>query len=125
MNEQSMKEITKQMKADSFRMAALSKEERNRILSAVGEALVANKDAIFAANRQDMENAEAGDIPAPVKKRLRFDEHKLTDVCDGIKQLIALPDPIGKEVLARELDEGLILKRVTCPIGVIGIIFES
>lgn len=125
MNEQSMKEITKQMKADSFRMAALSKEERNRILSAVGEALVANKDAIFAANRQDMENAEAGDIPAPVKKRLRFDEHKLTDVFDGIKQLIALPDPIGKEVLARELDEGLILKRVTCPIGVIGIIFES
>ncbi|MCR5268957.1 MAG: glutamate-5-semialdehyde dehydrogenase [Lachnospiraceae bacterium] len=125
MSTQTMKEITKQMKADSFRMAALSEESRNRILGCVKEALNKNRDAIFAANRKDMENAEENNIPVPVKKRLLFDEHKLSDVTAGIEQLIALPDPIDKVVLERELDKGLLLKRVTCPIGVIGIIFES
>ncbi|MBO4902690.1 MAG: glutamate-5-semialdehyde dehydrogenase [Lachnospiraceae bacterium] len=120
-----MKQITKRMKADSFRMAALSEDTRNKILLAVKEALLENREAIFAANRQDMENAKANNIPSPVMKRLLFDEHKLKTVADGIDQLIGLEDPINRVVLEREMDAGLLLKRVTCPIGVIGIIFES
>ena len=58
-------------------------------------------------------------------KRLRFDEHKLTDVVDGIRSLIGLEDPVGKIKLHTTLDDGLELYRVTSPIGVIGVIFES
>ena len=120
-----MKEATRQMKADSFRMAALPSDTRNQILSAVKAALLAGREEIFAANHQDMAAAEENGIAESVKKRLKFDEGKLTDVTKGIDQLIALPDPINQVLLSRELDEGLILKRVSCPIGVIGIIFEA
>ena len=58
-------------------------------------------------------------------KRLRFDEHKLADVCAGIDDTIALPDPVGRTLLKREMDEGLVLVRESCPIGVIGVIFEA
>ena len=120
-----MMEITRKMKADSYKMAALDIETRNRVLYNVKEALLKSKDDIFAANKTDLENAEKNGIAASVKKRLKFDEHKLDDVCKGIEQLAGLADPIGKVMLERELDEGLILKRISCPIGVIGIIFEA
>ena len=68
--------------------------------------------------------AEAG-IAEAVVKRLKFDEHKLQDVCAGLDMLRELPDPLGRVTLNRELDEGLHLKRITCPIGVIGVIFEA
>ena len=120
-----MQEATGKMKTDSYKMAALSLEVRNDILKAVKEALLANREAIFAANKKDMAAAEENGIPASVKKRLKFDEHKLQDVTAGIDQLYSLPDPIGQTLLQRELDEGLRLYRVSCPIGVIGIIFEA
>lgn len=120
-----IQEVTTQMKADSYKMAALSLEERNTILKNVKEALLAGKEEIFVANKQDMDAAEANGISEAVKKRLKFDEHKLMDVTQGIEELIKLEDPIGNSQFVRELDEGLTLHRVTCPIGVIGIIFEA
>lgn len=120
-----MAEATKQMKADSYKMAALSLEVRNNILAKVKDALLANQEAIFKANKMDMDAAEENGVPASVKKRLKFDEHKLMDVTNGIDQLIGLEDPIGGTMLHRQLDEGLELYRVSCPIGVIGIIFEA
>lgn len=124
-NELSIKELTKKMKEESAYMAALSIDVRNNILAKVKEALLANADAIFAANKLDMENADANGIAESVKKRLKFNEGKLNDCANGIDELIKLDDPVGKLTLARELDEGLTLRRVTCPIGVIGIIFEA
>ncbi len=120
-----MKEITKKMKADSYKMAALDIETRNRILAEVKKALLENSEKIFAANRLDLENAEKNNIADSVKKRLKFDGHKLDDVTKGIEQLITLADPVNRVMLQRELDEGLVLKRISCPIGVIGIIFEA
>lgn len=117
--------ITANMKADSFKMAALSLEVRNNILKNVKEALLNNREEIFAANKMDMDAAEKNGITEAVKKRLKFDEHKLMDVTHGIEELIKLDDPIGKTQFKRQLDEGLILQRITCPIGVIGIIFEA
>lgn len=127
MHEQKMdiKSVTAQMKADSFKMAALSLETRNTILKNVKEALLNHREEIFAANKMDMEAAEANEITEAVKKRLKFDEHKLIDVIQGIEELIKLDDPIGKIQFKRQLDEGLTLHRITCPIGVIGIIFEA
>ena len=113
------------MKEDSPQMAALSLEVRNQALLAAADALLKEKEQIFAANQEDMDAAEQAGIPNAVMKRLKFDEHKLEDVLNGIKELVKLPDPLSKIQLARQLDEGLELYRVSCPIGVIGIIFEA
>lgn len=115
----------KKMKKDSPLMAALSLETRNQALAAVAAALSAQKEEIFSANREDMEAAAQAGIAPAVMKRLKFDEHKLADVLAGIEELKNLPDPLSQIQLARELDEGLTLYRTTCPIGVIGIIFEA
>ena len=106
-------------------LAASSHEERNAALRAIGQALQAQKKAIFAANAEDCRAAEEAGIAQAVMKRLVFNEAKLTDVCKGIDQLISLPDPIGRTLLKRELDAGLVLERVSVPIGVIGVIFEA
>ena len=121
----SMKEIAAKMKMAAPALAVSSNEQRNNALEAVKEALLLNKEAIFEANHKDMEAAEKNNIAPAVMKRLKFDEGKLADVCNGIDQLLTLEDPLGKLSLARELDEGLTLYRVSVPIGVIGIIFEA
>ncbi len=122
---ENMRETTASMRADSFKMAALTNEERNRILKGIKEALISNKENIFRANELDMKNALEQNIPDSVLKRLKFDEHKLSDVTEGIEQLMGLPDPLNKTLLKRELDKDFILQQITCPIGVIGIIFEA
>jgi glutamate-5-semialdehyde dehydrogenase len=106
-------------------LAASSNETRNAALRAIADALKANKERIFAANAEDCRAAGENGIAPAVMKRLAFNEAKLTDVCKGIDQLISLPDPIGKSLLKRELDAGLVLERVSVPIGVIGVIFEA
>lgn len=113
------------MKAVSPRMAASPLSLRNKALEKVREALQKDREAIFTANREDLARAEGQGISPAVKKRLIFDERKLSDVCQGIGSLLALPDPVGRVTLDRSLDQGLELKRVTVPIGVIGVIFEA
>ena len=115
----------RKMKEDSPIMAALPSETRNKALEAAGKALLENKEKIFQANKEDMEAAEKAGLGQAVMKRLKFDEHKLEDVIKGIRDLISLPDPLSQIQLARELDQGLELYRVTCPICVFGIIFEA
>lgn len=113
------------MKQISPYMASSSAKVRNGALYAIAEALQKEKENIFAANRKDLEKAKEDGISDAVYKRLKFDEGKLAAVLEGIGQLAELPDPIGKRQLDRELDEGLRLVRVSCPIGVIGVIFEA
>ncbi len=120
-----MQKATRRMKADSYKMAGLSLEIRNNILANVKKALIDNKEKIFQANNKDLQMADSLGIAQSVKKRLKFDEHKLSDVTNGIDELIRLDDPVGKIELKRQLDDGLNLYRVSCPIGVIGIIFEA
>ena len=120
-----IKETAKKMKLAAPFLAASAIEARNEALGKIKAALLANREAIFAANSRDMKRAEEDDVPPQVRKRLKFGPEKLNDVCAGLEQLISLPDPVGKVQLKRELDEGLVLSRVTCPIGVIGVIFEA
>jgi len=110
-------------RAASFALAASSAKTRNAALLAVADALQRRRADIYAANRLDMD--AAGELAAPVKKRLRFDEAKLGDVLAGLRALAAMEDPIGREQLRTELADGLVLSRVSCPIGVVGVIFES
>ena len=120
-----IREETQKMKWAAPLMAAAPIEKRNHALELIRESLEAHQADIFAANHKDLALAEENNIPAPVKKRLKFDEGKLADVKAELTQLMTLEDPISKVTLARELDEGLSLYRVTCPIGVIGVIFEA
>lgn len=117
-------EVRKMKEAAPF-MAASPVEVRNSALSLACESLKEHAQQIFEANAVDLKSAEILGIPDSIVKRLRFDEHKLEDCIRGLKQLIALPDPVGNVTLARALDEGLDLYRITCPIGVIGVIFEA
>ena len=109
----------------AWTLAASTLEERNAALMAMADALNAHKDVIFAANEADMAQAEADHLAAPLLGRLKFREEKLKAVTDGLLALANLPDPIGQTTLARELTQGLKMYRVACPIGVIGVIFES
>ncbi len=109
----------------SFALAASPAKVRNGALLAVVDALEAARESIFAANAEDLSRAREEGLPAPALKRLKFDSAKLEDVCRGLRELAAMDDPIGREQLRTELAPRLVLSRVTCPIGVIGVIFES
>ena len=113
------------MKLDSSKMAATTIEERNSALKAIIAALLSNKEAILAANKKDLDEAVKSHVDVPVLKRLKFNEDKLNDVIRGIEDLISLPDPLGAVQMKRELDSDLLLIRESCPIGVIGVIFEA
>jgi len=120
-----IREETKQMKLASPLLAAMPLEKRNEALSLIRSSLAEHREEIFEANRKDLALAVQNQVAPAVMKRLTFDEAKLSDVTQELTSLISLPDPIGKVTLHRELDEGLTLTRVTCPIGVIGVIFEA
>lgn len=120
-----IKEQAAKMKLDSSKMSATTLENRNNALKAIADALTANKEYIIKANETDLLKAEEDGLTAPVLKRLKFNEDKINDVVKGIKDLIGLPDPLGKVLMKRELDSDLLLVRESCPIGVIGVIFES
>ena len=115
----------KQVKDDSFTMASLSEDTRNSALEAVAKALTANKADIFKANERDLAAAKESSLADPIVNRLKFDDHKLSTCVTGIYDLIDQEDPLFKKLLKRELDDDLVLTKVTCPIGVIGVIFES
>ena len=118
-------EIAREMKLASPEVAATSTETRNAALAAIKEALAANAAAIFEANEADLAAAEESGVAPAIVKRFKFDHHKLDDVCAVIEDLIKLADPVGAVLLDRELDEGLRMRRIACPIGVIGVIFEA
>jgi delta-1-pyrroline-5-carboxylate synthetase len=110
-------------------LASLPAERKAAALHAVARALAANAPAIVQANRLDLEAArllvEAGRMSAALLQRLALDDAKLQGLVAGIEQVADMEDPVGRVTLATELDDGLRLERVTCPIGVIGVVFES
>lgn len=120
-----IKEKAAAMKLDSPKMAAVSAETRAGALINIKNALLDKQEEIFGANALDLAEAEKNSIPEAVVKRLKFTKQKLLDAAKGIENLAALPDKVYETQLVRELDEGLTLVRESCPIGVIGVIFEA
>jgi len=120
-----MNELARRVKKASIKLAGAGTELKNKALAEIAASLEKNKEEIIRANREDLRRSEKENLPAPLLKRLKFDEAKIRDVVDGIHSLIDLEDPVGKTLLSTELDDGLELYKVTCPIGVIGVIFES
>jgi glutamate-5-semialdehyde dehydrogenase len=121
----SIPQIAKKAKAASILLSAVKTDAKNAALAQIAEALKNRSAEIIAANQKDLRIAEKNKLASPLLKRLKFDEKKIADVYAGIESLIKLDDPVGKTLTATQLDEGLNLYKVSCPIGVIGIIFES
>lgn len=117
--------IARKVKEDSYTLANASESLRNLALAQIVDALEQNKDSIYKANAKDLDRAEKDNLPGPILARLKFNESKLNDCLRGIRDLMELRDPLFQTLLKRQLDEGLLLEKVTCPIGVIGVIFES
>lgn len=129
MEENNFLEIAIKAKNASKKVATLSTEIKNKALLNIANNLKANQDKIFEANKMDLELArpfvEKGELSQSVFNRLKLDENKMRDMIQGIIDISNLEDPIGKTLLKRQLDDGLILTKISCPIGVLGIIFEA
>jgi glutamate-5-semialdehyde dehydrogenase len=117
--------VAKKTRLAALKLAVLSTEAKNQAIEAIAQALEAAKDEILQANVADCERATTEGIAKPLYKRLQLDEHKLRDTITGVRDVGKLADPVGAIQIHRELDKGLILKRVTCPLGVLGVIFEA
>ena len=118
-------EIASAAKQASIHLAAAKTEVKNSALAAIAAALKTRAKDIIAANEKDLVQAQADNLAAPLLKRLKFDQDKIAAACASLQSLIDLPDPVGRTIDATELDAGLELYKVSSPIGVIGVIFES
>ncbi len=121
----SLTEIAQQTRAAARKLAILSTEERNFALEAVAQALEVATTEIIAANEADLEAAAENNLAPALYSRLKLGQSKLQAAIAGVRDVAKLQDPIGVNQIHRELDRGLILKRVTCPLGTLGIIFEA
>lgn len=119
----------KNAKKASLEIAGLNTETKNAALLNISDMLAKHKEDIFSANREDLDKArkllETGEISKSVYNRLKLDEDKMRDMTAGTRDIAKLDDPTGKILLKRRLDNDLILQKVSCPIGVLGIIFEA
>ncbi|MHC4474056.1 MAG: glutamate-5-semialdehyde dehydrogenase [Planctomycetota bacterium] len=118
-------EIAAAAKAASIQLAALTTDVKHSALARIAEVLHEEGDRIAGANQIDLAEARKVNLGGPLQKRLKFDQAKIAEVCAGVQSLIKLDDPVGKTLSATQLDQGLQLHKVSCPIGVIGVIFES
>jgi glutamate-5-semialdehyde dehydrogenase len=117
--------MAQRAKEASILTGSLTSEIKNNALAAIAQALPASQDAIISANQKDLAQAGQDKVSDVLLKRLRFDKGKIASAIAAIESLIKLDDPVGKTLDATELDEGLELYKVSCPIGVLGIVFES
>jgi len=99
--------------------------QRQAALASMAAALAAHADRIVAANQEDLDQAVADGLASALVARLKLDHSKLAGAIEGVRQVAALPDPLGVRQLHRQLDEGLILERLSVPLGVLGVIFEA
>ncbi len=122
-------EIARKAKKASLEIADLAEEIKNSALINIARKIEEEKENIFQANNQDLIAAESlvesGEITRSTFNRLKLDENKFRDMVKGIKDIASLPDPVNKKLLVRELDKDLTLYKISCPIGVLGIIFEA
>ncbi len=121
----SLVDLARQTRNAASLLAVLPTEDRNTALLAIANALEQATPEILAANQADLAAAEQDNIAPVLSARLKLGETKLQSAIAGVRDVAKLADPVGISQIKRELDEGLVLQRVTCPLGVLGIIFEA
>ena len=121
--------IAKNAKMASIEALQLSTDIKNIALNKIADSLLSNKDCIMQANNIDLDNAKKmldnGELSQSVFNRLKLDENKLRDMIQGVRDIALLDDPVNKVIWEKFIAEGIELKKVSCPIGVIGVIFEA
>ena len=126
---ETLESIAQNAKLASYSLASLDTLTKNNALEAVADKLEQNKHLILQENAKDLEAAktllESGEINQSTYNRLKLDENKMRDMIQGIRDVKRLEDPVNKKLWAMGMDTGLDLYRVSCPIGVIGVIFEA
>ncbi len=117
--------IAKRARAASLELAALSTETKNKFLLELADSLIANTDQILVANALDLEAAKALELSGPMTERLTFTPERIANMAEGVRQVAALPDPVGVEIERLAPPKGFDLRKIRVPMGVIGIIYES
>lgn len=125
MEKQTTKQMARHARDAFLTLSDASAEIRDRALLAIGDSLIRHQDEVLLANERDVEQAKAEDLSSPLVSRLKLTPDKYKRMVDGLSALASLPDPLGHIAYAKELADGLQLYRCSCPIGVIGVIFES
>lgn len=124
-----MQEKASKAKAASVLLANVSTEAKDKALEAMAQALEKNKAFIFEANQKDLDAAkvmiEKNEMSSALYDRLKLSDAKFKDMVSGIRDVAKLEDPVGKTLSTLVLDDGLTLYQISCPIGVIGVIFEA
>jgi len=106
-------------------LASLDTAAKDRALTAIADALEARTPEILEANARDMAAGEANDIGAALLDRLRLDERRVGAMADGLRQIVALPDPVGEVIDGGRLENGLDVRRVRVPLGVVAVVYEA
>ena len=119
-----MKEMLEAAKAAKGEVAGLTTEQKNAALNAMADALIAWQDAILGANALDMESAKAHISPVMLD-RLKLTKERIAGMAQGIREVTALPDPVGRILQTHTREDGLEIQKVSVPMGVIAIIYES
>ena len=117
-----MKQLFEHTKAASRLLATLTDEQRNEVLTAVADAIVAQKERLLAANAADLERMDASN---PLYDRLMLTDARLEAIASDMRHVAALPSPLGRVLMQRTLPNGLRLSRVSVPFGVIGMVYEA
>ena len=117
-------------RAGAVRLAAMdlgqtSDSQRAEALHAMADALERHADVIVAANQEDLARSADAGLASALMARLKLDSSKLAGAIDGVRKVADLTDPLGQRQLHRELDQGLVLERISVPVGVVGVIFEA
>ena len=122
-------DLVKNAKESTYKLQSLNTEIKNYALSEIAKNIEKRKNEIFEANNKDLENAKEllnnKKISLSMFNRLKLDDNKMIDIISGIKDVIKLEEPINKILTETELDDNLILQKVSCPIGLIAVIFEA
>lgn len=124
MNEQ-MRDLAKRSKVASHRLTQLDTDQKNRCLEAMANALWENRQAIQEANAKDLETAKEMHLSSAMVDRLVLNDARIEGMAQGLREIAALPDPVGRELDRKKRPNGLVLRKVATPIGVIVIIYES
>jgi glutamate-5-semialdehyde dehydrogenase len=118
-------EIGRAARAAARVLATISSESKNAALHAMADELLSQHDLIIAANALDLKAAEQNGLSGAMLDRLRLDEKRLSAMAEGIRTAASLPDPVGRILKEWEKENGLLFQKISVPIGVIGIIYES
>ena len=118
-------DVARRARTAASSLAPMTRAAKDKALLAMADALVREAPRIIAANREDLDRGREGGLSEAILDRLALDDKRVTAMADGLRQVAALPDPVGEVLRGSTLPNGLQLKQIRVPMGVVGIIYEA